>query len=528
MTKILFNFLFVLLISAGLSFGGPNQPNAHEKDTLVVWTINNGVGAQGSLKTIVRGFQKETGTPVRIRVLDWGDAFEKIGEALLDTTGTVDAPDLLQLGSTWITYFASIGGIRPLNTLSHKIDFSRFLEVGLRNARIEGDSNYYAIPWFMDVRGLFVNERLWRELNINESNVDSIASFMGTLRAVGKSNLKNAAGKKVVPFALPSHEDWTGPQQMAPFVWSFGGDFIARDSLGIRSSLLDSSFLRGFAVYASLMGDSVIGPHSLKDNSSQSSDRFVNSEQLVVYGTAELIRLLEFFPSEGGLRTMPISEDGIMAIPFPGGPAGKSAFVGGSHLALSGKGDALRRAQAEKLLVYLLRADNLDAYSRKIGFLPADQGLVRIWVKDVRYIQLVNNLDQGKTFPNIAEWGVIEYVLNNLAGNVAKVHSRTSDASMRNAEIAKLLVAANRKINEILKASDLQEMPLADVVKYLSEVPGEVVPTNLNLDVSPVPHTRDHEVFVVRCLIAIAALLMLWRWRQRFKKLRRIMNRKKK
>lgn len=518
----------MLLLGAGLSFGDSGHLSSHEKDTLVVWTINNGVGAQGSLKTIVRGFQKETGTPVRICVLDWGDAFERIGNALLDTTGTVDVPDVLQLGSTWITYFASVGGIRPLNSLTHKIDFSRFLEVGLRNARIEGDSNYYAVPWFMDVRGLFVNERLWRELNINESNVDSIADFIGTLRTVGKSGLRNSAGKKVVPFGLPSHGDWTGPQQMAPFVWSFGGDFIARDSLGARSSLLDSSFLRGFAVYASLMGDKVIGPYSLMDNSSQSSDRFVNSEQLVVYGTAELIRLLEFFPSEGGLRTMPISDDGIMAIPFPIGPAGKSAFVGGSHLALSGRGDALRRAQAEKLLVYLLRADNLDAYSRKIGFLPADQGLVRIWFKDIRYTQLVNNLDRGKTFPNIAEWGIIENILNNLAGEVAAVHSLTADGSRRTAEIAKLLVNAHRKINEILKVESAQEMPLADVERILSELPAEVVPTNLNLEVSPESHTRDHEVFVVRCLIGLAALFMLWRWGLRFKKLRRIMNRKKK
>lgn len=528
MARILSVLLFVLLACTGLSFGGPERFVERPKDTLVVWTINNGVGAQGSLKTIARGFQKEMGTPVRILVLDWGDAFEKIKEALLDTTDTVNAPDVLQLGSTWITYFASVGGIRPLNALSDKIDFSRFLDVGLRNARIEGDSNYYAVPWFMDVRGLFVNERLWRELKVNESHVDSLANFIGTLRAIGKSDLKNAAGKKVAPFSLPSHGDWTGAQQMAPFVWSYGGDFISRDSEGTRSALLDSNFLKGFAVYASLMGDKIIGPYSLRDNSSQSSDRFVMSEQLVVYGTAELIRLLEFFPSEGGLRTMPISEDGIMAIPFPGGPAGKAAYVGGSHLAISGKGDAVRRAQAEKLLVYLLRADNLDAYSRKIGFLPADQGLIRIWFKDIRYAQLINNLDRGKTFPNIAEWGVIENILNNLAGDVAKVNERTANVSRRNSEIAKLLIAADRKMNEVLKVESAQGISQADVEKYLSAIPAEVPPANLNLEVSPVSHTRDNEAFVIRCFIGVAALLMFWRWGHRLKKIRRIMNRKKK
>ncbi len=531
MAKFLSSILLVLLVSFGLSFGGPTHSAVRSSDTLVIWAINNGAGAQGSLKSLMRNYQKETGVPVNIVILEWIDAFEKIQKALLDTTGMEDSPDVVQLGSTWVPYFASVGGLRSLNSLSFKIDFSRFMEAGLRSAHLEGDTNYYAIPWFMDVRGLFVNERLWKELNVNESNVDSIGKFMGTLRAIGKSDLKNAAGKKVAPFAFPSKGDWSGAQQMAPVIWNFGGEFIVRDSAGLRSGLLDSNFLKGFAVYAAIMGDVDMAPNSLQDNSSQNTDRFVRSEQLMVYGTSELIRLLEFFPSEGGLRTTPIAEDGIMTIPFPMGPGGKAAFVGGSHLALSKRGDALRHAQAEKLLVYLLRADNMDAFSRKIGFLPADQGLVRIWMKDMRYTQLVNNLERGKTFLNIPEWGAIEALMNNLAGDVGRVNFKTLDAKKRAMGIAKLLVAADKAVNDILKApvdSTKNQPSLEEIAKRLSDLPAEIEPTNLNLKPSPVSHTRDHEVFVVRCLIGVALLFMLWKLRSRIKKIRRIMKRKNK
>ena len=502
-------------------FAVPELRAMPQADSLNVWVIDNGSGAQKALKKILGDFQKESGAVIKIKVLDWNSAFDEIAYALSDSAASY--PDVVQLGSTWVPYFASAGGIRPLGHLLDKVDSSRFMAVGMKAAHIGNDPKVYSMPWFLDVRGLYVNERIWRTLEINESNVNTFEAFRGTLREVGRSGLTNSHGRRMDPFALPSRKDWTGPQQMAPAIWGYGGDFVFPTEGGYRSGLLDSATLKGLAVYAAILGDKEIAPHSLTDNSAENAFRFVHSEQLMVYGTSELIRQLEFSEKEGGLRSLPIAGDGVMMIPFPAGPAGKFAFVGGSHLALSSKASSSRRKLADRLLVYLLRADNLDAYSRRIGFLPSDQSLVRIWFQDVRYSQLIGNLENGRSFLNIPEWVGVNSVLISMANDMGETASQLEPGPKRNAAFAKLVLDADRKINSILKADTTQALSQSSVESMLADVPPEVKPSNLNLLEKVETVSRKQESLVIRVLLGVAFLLMVVRFAVVF-----IMRRKRK
>lgn len=421
-------------------------------DTLSIWVMDNGLGSKNALNRLVKKFYRETGIPVKLTSLSWGEAFNRITRTFADSNEI--APDVIQLGSTWVPHFAAVGHIRAIDYLMPQIDSARFLGEGLRSSHISGRPETYAVPWFIDVRGFFVNERIWQELGFDDTDMESYSQFLGVLKTIANSDLKTDDGVRVTPFTLPGKDDWAGQQCMAPFVWSHGGDFVVPSGKGYRSALLDSNTLVGLALYAKVLGDAQMAPHSLYENSAENADGFVRSQRVIHYGTSELIKQLEF-PSEiGGLANSAIAKDGIKVMSLPSGPFGKFSFMGGSHLALGSKQDTSKYALAEQLLAYMLRADNIDAFSRQVGFLPADRSILHIWNRDSRYSKIVAGLEYSRSFPNIPEWGEVEKVLIDLSNNMGSLFLNTKHKKKRSAALAKMVYDANAKINEILNHPD--------------------------------------------------------------------------
>lgn len=513
-------FLLVAQLCATVAFAADTEVSA-PSDTLEFWSMDNGVGSRRALRKLVKKFQRETGITVVVRTLEWGEGFETISKALssadapssakksssanASSDSSVRIPDILQLGSTWVPHFASQGMIREMDSVIEQMDSTRFYSEAFRAGHVGDGPKVYSFPWFLDVRALFANEWLWHSLEIQESDVETFPKFVGTLRAINSGNLKNSEMHHVAAFALPGKDDWTGPQQMSPYIWSAGGDFVVKRDGGYRSFLLDSATLSGIAMYVKILGDANLSPNGLQENSEQIAARFANSELLMHYGTSDLIRLLEYPEKAGGLKSSAIADDGILIVPYSGSVNAQFTFVGGSHLAFPVLADSSRRASAERLLFYLLRSDNIDVFCRAVGFIPSDRGLIRIWMQDHRYSQLIKNLENGKSFPNIPEWGTVENVLIKMCNDIGTVLSNTNDAIKRRQEVADILIAADKKINEVLgyvaKADAQALKPWIESV-LSAEVP-EITPGNLrfNLQASPFP--------VWRVAATVAGLLLL-------------------
>jgi len=170
-----------------------------------------------------------------------------------------------------------------------------------------------------------------------------------------------------------------------------------------------------------------------------------------------LIKQLEFPEQAGGLANSSIAKDGIKVMVLPAGPFGRFSFMGGSHLALGNKKDTSKYALAEQLLAYMLRADNIDAFSRQVGFLPADRSILHIWNRDSRYSKIVAELEHSRSFPNIPEWGEVEKVLIDLSNSMGALFVNTKHKKKRSAALAQMVYEANAKINEILNFPDTLE-----------------------------------------------------------------------
>lgn len=477
---------------------------ASPDETLSLWVMDNGIGSQRALGRIVKRFQRETKIPVSIRFLNWGEAFAEISKALSGADSAAangNGPDVLQLGSTWVPFFASSGAIEPLDAYLEQVGATRFFRESFKAARLPQDSLVYSFPWFVDVRALYANEKMWKKLALKKEEVDSYSEFIGVLRAFAK----NAAGgsdsaAKVAPFALPGKGDWTGPQHMAPFIWSFGGDFITKTSAGYRSALLDSTTLKGLAYYLRIFADREISPYGLDENSVQETERFIGGGQLVLYGTSEIIRQMEIASKDGGLKDSPIAEDGITIVEPLAGHSGIVSFVGGSHLVLP----KAHRPAAERLLCYLLRADNMDAYTRQVGFLPADESIVNIWDKDARYSKIIETMKTGKSFPNIPEWVAIEGILIEFSNALGDLFREGSSREAVEDQVVELFWDAHQKINKSLGYADtLDKSGIVSHIKgLLFASVEEVTPESMTV----VVEDEGGSIWVFVLVVVIAAV----------------------
>ena len=91
-----------------------------------------------------------------------------------------------------------------------------------------------------------------------------------------------------------------------------------------------------------------------------------------------------------------------------------------SHLTLPKNANPIKRNSAYDLFLFMLRADNIDYYSRQCGFIPPDRGLIRIWMQDPRYNHLIEGLENhGRSTQNIPEWSEIEMSVNGMVSAIA-------------------------------------------------------------------------------------------------------------
>lgn len=381
-------------------------PQAFAADTLSVWIMPNGASPQEKLEQRLESFTAKTRIPTKVEVLDWGEAWNRISTAL--ETGN-NMPDVLQLGTTWVPYFAARGELMPLNSHLDKFKPTRFVEASYGTAHIDSDSIIYSIPWFIDIRPVLGNKRIMKKYGISGSDIKSYEGFVKAIQKVNQGKELLEDGAKVRGFAFPGKSDWNIPHNFAPWIWSNGGDFVEKDENGKwRASILKKATLQGIAKYLQFIVDTLVTTETLQLNTAQIAQQFNNGELAFIVNTAEIVMQTRFEGSKGGLSNARIGEDSVAVFPIPQGPSGSVSFIGGSNLAIPAKN---KRKEAIKLLQFLTDDENLDAYTRQIGFLPASKDVLKSWAEDEAYKNLVEQLNTGKTYPAIPEWGDIEQSL---------------------------------------------------------------------------------------------------------------------
>ncbi|WP_233246293.1 MULTISPECIES: extracellular solute-binding protein [unclassified Fibrobacter] len=380
---------------------------------LTVWIMPNGASPQEKLEQRLDLFTKKTGIPTNVQVLDWGEAWSRISLAL---EGRQEAPDVLQLGTTWIPHFAIRNKIKPLNSWLKEIKPSRFVPVSWNTTHIDSDTTIYSVPWFIDIRPILANKRILKKNGITKESVSTYEGFREALKKINDSQEILDNGLKVRAYSFPGKSDWNIPHNFAPWVWSNGGSFIEKDEEGKwHSNILSPKTLNGIRAYLHFVRDGLVSAEDLQFNTAQVAQLFNNGELAFIVSTSEIVMQTHFDGSQGGLANARIGQDSVMVLPIPSGTAGSVSFIGGSNLAIPASNN---RPEAKDLLLFLVSDENQDAYTKQIGFLPTSKNVLESWAEDENYKILVQGLETGRTYATIPEWGELEQILVSMFSSV--------------------------------------------------------------------------------------------------------------
>jgi multiple sugar transport system substrate-binding protein len=172
---------------------------------------------------------------------------------------------------------------------------------------------------------------------------------------------------------------------------------------------LEPATVKGIFSYMHIVLSDLHAPEAIKENTSIVEMQFGTGQFAVFANTTNLIRNMELDSLSGGYSDRILAQDGLYATPFPSGPEGSVPFLGGSNLTIPAthKDNAL----ALELIKTLTTTEQIDHYSRSVGFVPPDTTNWDLWGSKPFYDAAIASLRNARAYPNIPQWGEVEGLL---------------------------------------------------------------------------------------------------------------------
>ncbi|GIV49704.1 MAG: sugar transporter [Candidatus Kapaibacterium sp.] len=356
------------------------------KPVLRVWHFWSAPQHQTVLDSLIKHFEREHDCRVELTPLSWSDGKTKLMAAFNASA----PPDVLELGSDWVAQFSSSGVLAEL--AEHDVEPSTWLPWALPPCRWNG--HYYAVPWVVDTRVLFLNTSLLASAGVSQpSTIDEL------LRAASAVQERTGAAG----FGATGADNHRLYKKILPFMWTLGGDIL--DSAG-RCVLASEANVRALELYAALSRTGII------DTQKQLDAAFVRGE-------------VAFWPSGSWLIEKIERENPALryaAVPMPGRDrsAPGISFAGGEYWAIAQK--CTNPALARAFIRYMTAPRQAIAFCRRIseaGFPArqdcfADSSLVSNPIKRV----FAEQLRAARMTPVHPRWLDIEQVLENAVVDV--------------------------------------------------------------------------------------------------------------
>lgn len=291
------------------------------KTKLVLWQfmMNDDTGSQ-----VVAEFEKNNpDIEVEFVQLSWANGFDKIVTAFAADS----APDVLELGNTWVSNFADSGVLMDMT----EIEKEQTDIIGWNSASYKGIP--YGVPWLLGTRAMFYNLDLFEAAGLDPANPPT--TWDETLEAAEKIN---ALGDDVYGFGLASGEPYSPWQEwFLPAVWGNNGKVVSTD---LTTALFNSTEVKEAAQFYQNLSD-----FSMMTKQNDLMEAFGNGKVgMVVSGAHQIAALFSSYPETKFLVTF---------LPKPSNDGGFSAsFAGGEILTIPAA--SKNKEAALKLVEYLV------------------------------------------------------------------------------------------------------------------------------------------------------------------------------
>ncbi|OGI09503.1 MAG: hypothetical protein A2Y40_08945 [Candidatus Margulisbacteria bacterium GWF2_35_9] len=450
MKKIIQISLILLLVSSiFLSIGcGKSKANDSDVTEVTIWIMPNSLEPINDLEKVLEGFYKiHPEIRVKITSLDWGAAWVRITTAAVSG----DAPDIVQLGTTWVGAISSMGALHDLSSQIDEVGGpAHFLSSSWRTSGIEGSNKVTSIPWFVDARAMYYRTDVFNKLGLTVKDLATWDSFDKTLQKIKKANLK-IDGKLIQPLGIPGKNDWNVVHNLAPWIWNAGGSFLKVDDYQ-KSNLSAEEVAEGLNYYIGLVTKGYVTHTCLEKNTSQVENDFNNGEFAIIFDGSNELRGLTTSPEQGGASDTYVAKRFDIA-PYPAGPKGRFTFVGGSNLTIFKS--SKNKKEAWEVIKYLVSKEAQVEYSKRSGFMPSvvDAFEDSYFVEDNRRAVYKEAVKYGRAYPTVPSWGLIEPILARRFG-IMWDYVLESKTEFSVADLKKLLKLADKEVSSILERNE--------------------------------------------------------------------------
>ncbi len=412
--------------AAGAEATVPNGPGE-----LLVWVMPNSPKPEKDMDALLEPFKAaHPDVTVKISVLDWGSAWTKLTTAAISG----DGPDVVQLGTTWCPFLTDLGALVSLDDLDKEIHVhDSFLPTTWAAAKPRTSEHVTSVPWFIDVRPMFYRTDVFAQAQVDPKSLGTWDGYLAALEKIRAAGIKNN-GEVVSPIGFPGKNDWNVVHNFAPWIWSAGGDFLS--PMGDKCVLNSPESMKGILFYLDLVRKGLNPKTNMEKNTAQVSADFDAGRLATFFESTIKNVYLERPPEQGGSAGSHVAGNYGVLLP-PAGPAKRSVFMGGSHLAVF---RSSKRPDLAKMLVRYLTADSSAqlAYSEISGFLPALKSAFAspYFSADAKRRVFRDIVPYGRCYPAVPYWGEIETAilmkrLGNLFDIAAEVNGPYSEALVK-------------------------------------------------------------------------------------------------
>ncbi|GAB1640628.1 sugar ABC transporter substrate-binding protein [Krasilnikovia sp. MM14-A1259] len=406
--------------------------------TLTFWFMPNGFEAQKSMQAEADEFHRlHPEITVQVTMLDWAAALARISAAAAGG----DAPDVTQLGTTWVGGLSKTGALAPYTEAELGSFGGRdaFVPASWTATKLVGSDAVTAVPWFVDVRALFYRTDVLRRLGLDPAKAfatwDSLEHTLATIKKDGR----------IAPLGQPGKNDWNVVHNVAPFIWGAGGDLLGADAATPTLSTPES--FAGIDYYQHLMGR-YNKPELLAQNSDAALTAFAAGQTAIMTHGPDAVTTFRADQDKAGLRA------GWSTAPMPAGPKGRYTFLGGSDLAIF-KSSAHRDA-AVQWVRFLTGAESQQRYVlHEEGSWPARTEVISSNKLDTDpvYGAFAQAQRDGRQYPAVAAWVDIEAALTKDFSTLWESITQTG-APLPDEQLRRLLRTADNDVrNAIAQAS---------------------------------------------------------------------------
>jgi multiple sugar transport system substrate-binding protein len=349
---------------------------------LTVW----GMGNEGTkLQVLADAFMAENpDVKISVTPVDWGQAVAKLQTAI----GGRQTPDISQMGTDMMGQFVETGALEPVPA---NFDPSAYFESAWNTGVVNGTA--YAVPWYVETRLLYYRTDIAEKAGITAppKTWDELKTMAKAMQEQGGADWGISLGPK-------------NYQELAPFLWSNGGDFYD----GSAFTLDSPQAVEALTFYDSFFEEG-LSPKSVPEGF-DITPAFVKGTHPMFFSGPWHIGLVK---DAGGAAF-----DGKWAVaPIPKQDSATS-FVGGSNMVVFA--DSPNKEAAWAFLQYLSDPATQVKWYQEATVLPAVQAAWDdpILAEDPNVQMFGQQLSETKAPPAISTWSEVAEAINTVMEKV--------------------------------------------------------------------------------------------------------------